>query len=795
MAVTATATYLLCNTVAQDDSVGTQVWAFPDNIKTDANDVPNLGWATNFASFDFIELYKAHLVVDGVIQTATNKGTGQDLDPYPGSDLVLGGTSDLWSATLTPAKVKAQDFGVAVAWGDVNNVGTAISYYLEALGFDFAIPDSATIVGVQAKIDANWYPVGGGGMVAVAVDDIQMQITFSYDPEIIDTGYSYGACYVEDTGQPLRQKIVRYLISSPQGVFLGEWKDVTSDLEFKQELNNALSSITVSLARNELTLITVTDFLLTESGDKITTESDLAILADLAAATGLGAGTDLETNHNVDIVVYWGAYEPLLTEDGFPIYTEDFRTIFVTDSSPEGQTVFSGYISDWDLDFGSDEIVSVPVLNHANELNNIVLQTVDEVVIDNSTLSSEYWGIKSDGIGGIEILAQTFTMVGNKNVSGISLFVRSGFPNNVFVGTVELYTGDDPNALGTFITDANVAVTNYLDFQQIDFIFPVPVALTNTSEYTFLVKTDFSKSYNSAVYPLNFKLSSGDYAGGVGYQKPNGEDYYNGGADLAFIIWEDGENTKVPFNSYDPSQIAREVIDFARSRGAHINYDADSIADTGTEVSYTFNVNTIYECLNKIVELCPGDWYWTYHPGSHLYSLQPRSETPQRFFTKMADVVLGKFRKSIARIVNRVYFTGGGDPALLVRVDDTASQLEHRLGIAKLSDQRVTDPTTAVIMGQAHIDRYKNPEYIATMTVSGNHYEDIENIQLGEMVGFINFGDYIDDLELQIVGLNYKIDVVDLDLGTKLPKVSKRIEDIKRNLDTIEQQNNPDAPD
>lgn len=98
-------------------------------------------------------------------------------------------------------------------------------------------------------------------------------------------------------------------------------------------------------------------------------------------------------------------------------------------------------------------------------------------------------------------------------------------------------------------------------------------------------------------------------------------------------------------------------------------------------------------------------------------------------------------------------------------------------------------------MGDSNIDRYKDPEFIGSMTINGEHYDPIEQIGLGELAGFINFGDYIDEnVELQIVGINYNVDSVALDLERILPPVAKRVEDIKRNLDVKDQENNPDAP-
>jgi len=425
-------------------------------------------------------------------------------------------------------------------------------------------------------------------------------------------------------------KTVRYLVSDSDDNFIGEWNDVSNDLSLKREINNAACSLNVNLGRNELTQIVTTDVLVTEGDEVLMTEDDEALLADIVGATGIGAGTDLDLNQNVEVNAYYGEFVSLTTEDGEEITTEDDNDLLVEDGAPEGYCIFRGYVSDWDLDFGDSDSITVYLLNNGIELNHIILK--------------------------------------------------------------------------------------------------------------------------------------------------------------------DGTDTKVTFNSQDPSDIARAVIDYAQTQGAHINYDSASIEDTGTTVSYTFNLNTIAECLQKIVELCPAQWYWTYDPGNDLYSLKSRPSIPARRFTKQLDASKARLRRSIAALVNEVYFTGGGDPALLVNTVDAPSQAAWRRAIAKLSDQRVTDQPTAELLAQSAIDQYKDPSFVGSITINGNHPDAIETIQLGEMAGFINYGDYLDELELQIVGSTYNIDTIDLDLDRILPRTSKRIEDIKRNLDTLEQQNNPDAP-
>jgi hypothetical protein len=425
-------------------------------------------------------------------------------------------------------------------------------------------------------------------------------------------------------------KTVRYLVSDSDDNFIGEWTDVSNDLSLKREINNAACSLNVNLARNELTQIVSTDVLVTEGDEVLMTEGDEALLADIVGATGIGAGTDLDLNQKVEVNAYYGSFVDLVTEDDEEITTEDDNNLLVEDGAPEGYTIFRGYVSDWDLDFGESDSITVYLLNNGTELNHIILK--------------------------------------------------------------------------------------------------------------------------------------------------------------------DGTDTKVVFNSQDPSDIARAVIDYAQTQGAHINYDAASIEDTGTTVSYTFNLNTIAECLQKIVQLCPSQWYWTYDPGNDLYSLKSRPTVPARRFTKQLDANKARLRRSISGLVNEVYFTGGGDPALLVNTVDAPSQAAWRKGILKLSDQRVTDQPTAELLAQSEIDQYKNPSFVGSISVNGNHPDAIETIALGELAGFINFGDYLDELELQIVGSTYTIDTIDLDLDRVLPKITKRIEDLKRNLDTVEQQNNPDAP-
>jgi hypothetical protein len=77
-------------------------------------------------------------------------------------------------------------------------------------------------------------------------------------------------------------------------------------------------------------------------------------------------------------------------------------------------------------------------------------------------------------------------------------------------------------------------------------------------------------------------------------------------------------------------------------------------------------------------------------------------------------------------------------------------------------------------------------------TVRSTHLTKFINV--GEVVGFRNFGNYVDDLTMQIVGLNYTPDFVQLQLETKPPTINKRLEDLRRNMIVSENQNVPTTP-
>ena len=120
------------------------------------------------------------------------------------------------------------------------------------------------------------------------------------------------------------------------------------------------------------------------------------------------------------------------------------------------------------------------------------------------------------------------------------------------------------------------------------------------------------------------------------------------------------------------------------------------------------------------------------------------------------------------------------------------SQSAYRKAMVKKTDARVTNSVSADIIANAEMERNPAPIHAATLSVIRN--EHLERVHPGQLVGFRGFGNFIDDLQLVVMEVELKRDIMTLSLGAFAPKTSKRLEDLKRNLQILEQANNPDAP-
>ena len=266
-------------------------------------------------------------------------------------------------------------------------------------------------------------------------------------------------------------------------------------------------------------------------------------------------------------------------------------------------------------------------------------------------------------------------------------------------------------------------------------------------------------------------------------------------------VFKSGLATTVSYgSSTDPVQMARDAMDQYIANGGKVTYLPETMPLTGESAPYEFNLQTTREVVDKSVDLLPSGFYQFVDPGETTQYLLEKSATPHHVFYYENHITTLQLRKSITQLVNEVYFVGGNisppdtsEENLFKYLEDGASISTIRPGLERLSDSRVTTDLGAQILAQNKINDFKEPRYRTQVTISDGTY-DIETIKLGQMVGFKNFGSFVDNLVLQIVTIQRQKHSVTLDLDMSIPGEAKRLEEIKKALLSQDVSNIPSTP-
>jgi hypothetical protein len=296
-------------------------------------------------------------------------------------------------------------------------------------------------------------------------------------------------------------------------------------------------------------------------------------------------------------------------------------------------------------------------------------------------------------------------------------------------------------------------------------------------------------------------------------------EFYSHYWDLNNKILESGGNTEVTYNSYDPSDMLKALLNsYSALDKSVLDYSPTSIEYTGTTVSYTFNTNTYQECLAKVIELCPDGWYWRIEADDYVY-LKEKETDPTHYFTIGKDIVEYMPEKRYDNIINTIYFRG--DDTLYKKYTNSGSVTEYGTRAIKYVDSRVSVEATANTIADRILDEKNSPEIRVIIKVMDNNGEagekgyDIESIKVGETCKILNATSKANNLwdealwdsdawdydisnaaaiQLQIMSIDYRVDYAVLELSNRQPDISKRIEDINRNLVSEQTSDNPTAP-
>ena len=282
---------------------------------------------------------------------------------------------------------------------------------------------------------------------------------------------------------------------------------------------------------------------------------------------------------------------------------------------------------------------------------------------------------------------------------------------------------------------------------------------------------------------------------------------------MAQFIHEDSlGSTGISYNSTDPGKIAEDIINKAQVNGLPITWDETTLQKTGITASYSFLANTVQECIDKVLSLSPFGWYW-YVDANKKLNLHPKNEQATHTFTIGKQVFFIQPQKRIENLVNRIYFVGGipdgGTEPLFARYDRPVSQRNYGLWAQKISDQRVTLQSTMDAIADNILDQQQEIEIRTIIRVKDNSYDrddgyDIESIKIGDtcqirnyqdafanskwdvMSWDIDYWDYnvrnLTEIIMQIVEIQYTPDYVELTISSKIPNVSKRVQDLNNQL-------------
>jgi hypothetical protein len=719
-------------------------------------------YATNFFTVGSEQTYytKVRLIKASVVQSTNKASTPVNI--LTSNPAVFGGSTDLWGGSWVGSDFDDPNFGIVISFGSQDSpspMNVDRSGDLTLTGFTFGLSNSVTILGIETSINALMVS-SGGGTQTLSVDGVSIRIYYTYTPKINAIGDSAAVVYSAVLHPTMPDKTFDYNVSDHSGNYIGKLPEPGSDPIFKRDINNVLSSMQLTLPINDTT----------------------------SYPAQIGPGQIVELNNEVEVNAYYGDYEPTVDENGEPMGDEDFNIQFGTNGAPEGDTIFTGFLDVWEQDIGTNETTLVTLMSHSNELFNIMLETDDTLSVDNSSWNGGDVGIAGSGPGDNIGLAQVISIPSSSNFSKVTMPLKTyGSP----VVSGQVYFGT-PASVGGFIVNVQGVVGDDLGggWFMYTFSFGSYISLVSGATITIYFSSSIFKTGGSPTYPANWKTGNG-YSGHAWVDSGSGfvEQIYS----VLFTLWIAGGSTDVSYINIDPANILKKMIDFAAARGSRVRYTDDSITPTFTNVNVPFKGALVGEAVQSIPALCPADWYLIYDFGTNIVYLKHRPGAPDRIVTLGQNLASLKIGRRLTGIVNQTFFTGGGSPSLYLKTTDQDARIKWRPGLEKMNNINVVDQASARIISQNEIDRKKEPGYYGTLTIFSKGYW-IEDVDVGELMGFMNHGELIDALDLQAASITYYPDKLDIPLQTLPIQTTRLADDTKRQVNNLAAINNPSSP-
>lgn len=569
-----------------------------------------------------------------------------------------------------------------------------------------------------------------------------------------------------ETDVPTR---IDYKVYSREGNYLGLLPNVTSKLAFPEDINSAGTSIVITCGKYVNNEVTV-DPLLTEDGEVITTENDLPILAtstDLLVTTG--ASPDQSIFKNSNRVKAW-------------LYNKYY---------PNGKLMFSGQINRINFKYGGgDASVKLTIYSDGLDLNNFIARGYPVSYTNDVSQTSQngYVTVTQDSkSAGWQRYGQTWRTGGSTtNVGAITLKLLG-----TATVTLSIYDAPNGNLLGSVTKSVSAGSATDIQFDASQLI-----DVESSDDYFMAVSVAEGQSIRvykhgtSSTY-ANGSMYSSSYAGGSG-----GGVYYEEEGDFYFITKYGTPTTSATYSSDDPvTDMASGIFQDYNDRGGLVR--KRDFEATGLSLTYSFVVAFIYDALKKILELSPSGYYAFIDVGTAEIDIKQTSATPDFTVVRGRHINELNLELTIEQVKNYLLFNGGdtGGTNLYRDYKDTESSSLYGLRTAAKTDNRVTLTATADAIGDTFIEESSDEQQETSLVVLNEHI-DITLLTPGKTIGFKNFGNFIDDLVLQVVRRegNYSDGWANLVLGRLPVRMNDRVQQINRQLLNEQTINNPSSP-
>jgi hypothetical protein len=552
-------------------------------------------------------------------------------------------------------------------------------------------------------------------------------------------------------GNTLLQKTWSYKSFSPAGVYLGLIQNVSTPFNYNQLIGTAFAQIQFTVEQSADVAGLVASPITDELGNAITDESGNQLLIERQPdVVGSSNSKALIANNNLLQVWEYSNYYP------------------------NGILKFSGYIAKWKTTFGATDDILVTAISNGQDLSQYIVQ--EAPILDQSQLLTN--GNTTINRSSPITIQSISTTAGQTVLNRVTLQLASAIANNPTC-TVALYAsattglGNLARAAARQIPDATATATiSSTSPANYDFIFNYTYPISEPGYFVIVISTSDGNGVKL------YYQSGSPYAGGD-LSNPTNTFPFDGTCSLYFDSYYSSNATNATYTNDDPSFIMNDLITNVYNRYGGLITPAGAFSNTNTLTTYTFKMQTVLQAIQTTVGLAPATWYWFVDPAAGTLTFAKTSTTANITLIKGRHINEIDIEASKEGIINLIYFSGGDDGTgtstnILVKVLGTLGL--NRVGLALLSDNRVNSTsggvTTARLIANNYINTNNAETYITNVTIQ-DQTMDINLIKLGQTIGFSGFGNFVDQLLLQVVGLNYQGDQVVLQLGS-LPKRSSK---------------------